>query len=67
MIKQKPNGSSLKRETVLFALLIFFCTSAAMGTSTEDGPIVVPLQWVRPSEEVLENSDWPGLDFEDRG
>ena len=49
MIKQKPNGSSLKREAVLFAL--FFCTSGAMGTSAEDGPIVVPLQWVRPSLE----------------
>ena len=67
MIRQMPNGSSLKREAVLFALLAFFCTSAAMGTSSEDGPIVVPLQWVRPSEEVLADFDWPGLDFEDRG
>ncbi len=53
MINQKPNGGSSKRKAVLFALLTFFCTSAAMGTSTEDGQIVVPLQWVRPSEEVL--------------
>ena len=67
MIKKKPNGGSLKRETVLFALLTFFCTSAAMGTSSDDGQIVVPLQWVRPSEEVLADFDWPGLDFEDRG
>ena len=67
MIRQKPNGSSLKREAVLFALLTFFCTSAAIGTSSEDGQIVVPLQWVRPSEEVLADFDWPGLDFEDRG
>ena len=67
MIRQMPNGSSLKREAVLFALLTFFCTSAAIGTSTADGPIIVPLQWVRPSEKVLEDSDWPGLDFEDRG
>ena len=65
MIKQKPNGSSLKRETVLFALLIFFCTSAAKGTSTEDDRIVVPLQWVRPSEDVTD--DVPRVDFEDRG
>ena len=65
MIKQKPNGSSLKRETVLFALLIFFCTSAAKGTSTEDDQIVVPLQWVRPSEDVTD--DVPRVDFEDRG
>ena len=82
MIKQKPNGSSLKREAILFVLLLFFCTSAAMGTSAEDGPIVVPLQWVRPSLEVLGDDDiedryfgrivelditGPGLDFEDRG
>ena len=65
MIKQKPNGSSLKREAVLFALLIFFCTSAAKGTSTEDDQIVVPLQWVRPSEDVTD--DVPRVDFEDRG
>ena len=65
MIKQKPNGSGLKRETVLFALLIFFCTSAAKGTSTEDGQIVVPLQWVRPGEDVTD--DVPRVDFEDRG
>ncbi len=38
-----------------------------MGTSSEDDPIVVPLQWVRPSEDVLGDFDWPGLDFEDRG
>ena len=67
MIKQKPNGGSAKRKTVLFAFLILFCTSAAIGTNTEDDPIVVPLQWVRPSEEVLADFDWPGLDFEDRG
>ena len=67
MIKQKPNGSSLKRETVLFALLTFFCASSAIGTSSEDDQIVVPLQWVRPSEEVLADFSWPGLDFEDRG
>ncbi|MDE2741776.1 MAG: TlpA disulfide reductase family protein [Gemmatimonadota bacterium] len=65
MIKQKPNGSSLKREAVLFALLIFFCTSAAIGTSSEDDQIVVPLQWVRPSEDVTD--DVPRVDFEDRG
>ena len=67
MIGQKPNGGSSKREAVLFALLTFLCTSPAMGTSTEDGPIVVPLQWVRPSEEVLADFGGPGLDFEDRG
>ena len=68
MIGQKPNGGSSKQKAVLLALLIFFCTSAAMGTSTEDGPIIVPLQWVRPSEEVLADfSGWPGLDFEDDG
>ena len=38
-----------------------------MGTSTEDGPIVVPLQWVRPSEDVLADFGGPRLDFEDRG
>ena len=53
MIRQKPNGSSLKREAVLFALLTFFCASSAMGTSSEDDSIVVPLQWMRPSEDVL--------------
>ena len=67
MIKQKPNGGSSKREVVLFALLIFLCTNAATGTSSENGRIVVPLQWVRPSEEVLGDFGWPGLDFEDRG
>ena len=67
MISQKPNGGSSKQKAVLLALLTFFCTSAAMGTSSEDGPIVVPLQWVRPSEEVLADFDSPGLDFEDRG
>ena len=67
MIEQKPKGDSSKRETVLFALLILFCTNPAMGTSTEDDPIVVPLQWVRPSEDVLGDFDSPGLDFEDRG
>ena len=67
MIKQMPNGGSLKQKAVLFALLTFFCASSAMGTSSEDGQIVVPLQWVRPSEEVLADFDWPGLDFEDRG
>ena len=65
MISQKPNSGSSKREAVLFALLIFFCTSAAMGTNSEDGPIVVPLQWVRPTEDVLD--DLPRVDFEDRG
>ena len=67
MISQKPNGSSSKWKTALLALLIFLCTSPAMGTSTEDGPIVVPLQWVRPSEEVLADFGRPGLDFEDQG
>ena len=67
MIKQKPDGGSSKQKAVLFALLTFFCTSAAMGTNSEDDQIVVPLQWVRPSEEVLADFDWPGLDFEDRG
>ena len=67
MIKQKPNGGSSKQKAVLFALLTFFCASAAKSTSTEDDQIVVPLQWVRPSEEVLADFDWPGLDFEDRG
>ena len=67
MISQKPNGSSSKRKAVLFALLTFFCTSAAMGTSNEDDQIVVPLQWVRPSEEVLADFDRPQVDFEDWG
>ena len=67
MICQKPNGGSSKQKAVLLALLTFFCTSAAMGTSSEDGPIVVPLQWVRPSEDVLADFDSPGLNFEDRG
>ena len=67
MIKQKPNGGSSKREVVLFALLIFLSTNAATGTSSGNGRIVVPLQWVRPSEEVLGDFGWPGLDFEDRG
>ena len=67
MIKQKPNGSSLKRKAVLLALLTFFCTDVATDANSEDGQIVVPLQWVRPSEEVLGDFGWPGLDFEDRG
>ena len=67
MINQKPNGGSSKRKTAFLALLIFLFTSPAMGTSTEDDQIVVPLQWVRPSEEVLADFGWPGLDFEDRG
>ncbi|MYK42387.1 MAG: hypothetical protein F4049_19510, partial [Gemmatimonadetes bacterium] len=67
MISQKPNGGSSKRKTAFLALLIFLFTSPAMGTSTEDDPIVVPLQWVRPSEEVLADFGWPGLDFEDQG
>ena len=67
MIKQKPNGSSPKQEAVIFALLLFFCTSAAMGTSSEDDQIVVPLQWARPSEEVLRDFDSPQVDFEDWG
>ena len=68
MIGQKPNGGSSKRKTALLALLIFLCTSPAMGTSTEDGQIVVPLQWVRPSEKVLGDFDWSTkIDFEDRG
>ena len=67
MIKQKPNGSSSKQKAILFALLIFFCTGAAMGTSGEDDQIVVPLEWVWPSAEVLADFGWPGLDFEDRG
>ena len=65
MIGQKPNGGSSKREAVLFALLTFLCTSPAMGTSTEDGQIVVPLHWVRPSEDVID--DMLKVDFEDRG
>ena len=65
MIRQKPNGSSPKQEAVIFALLLFFCTSAAKGTSSEDSQIVVPLQWVRPSEEVLADFDSPQVDFED--
>ena len=65
MINQKPNGSSSKQKTVLLALLIFLFTSPAVGTSTEDGQIVVPLQWVRPSEDVID--DVPDLDFESRG
>ena len=67
MIGQKPNGSSSKRKTALLALLIFLFTNPAMGTSTEDGQIVVPLQWVRPNEDVLADFGGPGLDFEDRG
>ena len=67
MISQKPNGGSSKREAVLFALLTFLFTSPATGTSSEDGPIVVPLQWVRPSEEVLADFDSPQVDFEDLG
>ena len=59
MISQKPNGGSSKRKTALLALLIFFCNSPAMGTSSEDDQIVVPLQWVRPSEEVLADFDSP--------
>ena len=65
MISQKPNGSSSKQKTALLALLIFLFTSPAVGTSTEDGQIVVPLQWVRPSEDVID--DVPDLDFESRG
>ena len=65
MIKQKPNGSSSKQKAVLLSLLTFFCTSAAKGTNSEDDQIVVPLQWVRPSEEVTD--DVPRVDFEDRG
>ena len=65
MIKQKPNGGSSKQKAVLFALLTFFCTSSAMGTNSEDDQIVVPLQWVRPSEVVTD--DVPRVDFEDRG
>jgi len=65
MISQKPNGSSSKQKTVLLALLIFLFTSPAMGTSTEDDPIVVSLQWVRPSEDVID--DVPDFDFESRG
>ena len=65
MINQKPNGGSSKRKTAFLALLIFLFTSPAMGTSTEDGQIVVPLQWVRPSEDVID--DVPDLDFESRG
>ena len=65
MISQKPNDDSSKRKTALFALLIFLFTSPAVGTSTEDGPIIVPLQWVRPSEEVID--DVPRVDFEDLG
>ena len=67
MISQKPNLGGSKQKAVLLALLIFLFTSPAMGTSTEDGPIVVSLQWVRPSEEVLADFGGPGLDFEDRG
>ena len=67
MIKQKPNGSSSKQKAVLFALLTFFCTSAAKSTSSEDDSIVVPLQWVRPSEEVLSDFSWLQVDFEDLG
>ena len=65
MIRQKPNGSSPKQEAVIFALLLFFCASATKGTSSEDSQIVVPLQWVRPSEEVLADFDSPQVDFED--
>ena len=65
MISQKPNGGSSKRKTALLALLIFLFTSPAMGTSTEDGQIVVPLQWVRPSEDVID--DMPEVGLEDRG
>ena len=67
MISQKPNGSSSKQKTALLALLIFLFTSPAMGTSSEDDQIVVPLQWVRPSEEVLRDFDSPQVDFEDLG
>ena len=39
-----------------------------MSTSSKDDPIVVPLQWVRPSEDVLGDFDWSTkIDFEDRG
>ena len=67
MISQKPKGTSSKQKAVLLALLTFFCTSAAMGTSSEDGPIVVPLQWVRPSAEVLSAFDALGFSFEKWG
>ena len=67
MISQKPNGGNSKQKAVLLALLTFFSASAAIGTSSEDGPIVVPLQWVRPSEDVLADFGGPRLDFEDRG
>ena len=75
MIRQKPNSGSSKQKVVLLAHLIFFCTGAATGTSSEDGRIVVPLQWVRPSEEVLGDRGMivkldlsgPGLDFETWG
>ena len=67
MIKQKPNGGSSKQKAVLLALLIFLCTNAATGTNSENGQIVVPLQWVRPSEEVLGDFDTPQVDFEDLG
>jgi len=66
MIRQKPDGDSSKQKALLLALLTFFCTSEVMGTSSEDDQIVIPLQWVRPSEEVLGDFyGWPGLDFED--
>ena len=78
MIKQKPNRGSSKRKAVLLALLTFFYIDMAKGTSSENGQIVVPLQWVRPSLEVLGDIEdrgrivelditGPGLDFEDRG
>ena len=67
MISQKPNGGSSKRKTALLALLIFLFTNPAMGTNTEDDQIVVPLQWVRPSEEVLSDFSWAQVDFEDLG
>ena len=67
MIKQKPNRGSSKRKAVLLALLTFFSTDVTTGADSEDGQIIVPLQWVRPSEDVLGDFGWPGLDFEDRG
>ena len=66
MIKQTNRGSS-KWKAVLLALLTFFSTDVTTGADSEDGQIVVPLQWVRPSEDVLGDFGWPGLDFEDRG
>ena len=65
MLRQKPNLGGSKQKAVLFALLTFFCTSAAKSTSSGDDSIVIPLQWVRPTEDVID--DVPDLDFESRG